>query len=175
MKIPQDKIDEIRSSADIADVISNYVPLRKRGKNYIGLCPFHSEKTPSFTVNSNLQIYKCFGCSAGGNVFTFLMEYKNLSFIESVQEIAEQYGIKIEYEEEAFNKQQDEIEELYDINLVAAKYFSENLFKKSEGESARNYLEKRRLKVQTQKIFGLGYALDSWDSFLNLAQEQNLN
>lgn len=175
MKIPQDKIDEIRSSADIADVISNYVPLRKRGKNYIGLCPFHSEKTPSFTVNSNLQIYKCFGCSAGGNVFTFLMEYKNLSFIESVQEIAEQYGIKIEYEEEAFNKQQDEIEELYDINLVAAKYFSENLFKKSEGESARNYLEKRRLKVQTQKIFGLGYALDSWDSFLNLAKSKSID
>jgi len=175
MKIPQDKIDEIRSSANIADVISNYVPLRKRGKNYIGLCPFHSEKTPSFTVNSNLQIYKCFGCSAGGNVFTFLMEYKNLSFIESVQEIAEQYGIKIEYEEEAFNKQQDEIEELYDINLVAAKYFSENLFKKSEGESARNYLERRKLKVQNKKIFGLGYALDSWDSFLNLSKSKNID
>ena len=175
MKIAQDKIDEIRSVANIVDVISGYVPLRKRGKNYIGLCPFHQEKTPSFTVNSNLQIYKCFGCSAGGNIFSFLMEYKNLSFIESVQEIAEQYGMKLEYEEEVFNKEQDEIEELFDINLSAAKFFSENLFKKTEGESAKIYLEKRRVKLQTQKTFGLGFALDSWDSFLNIAKSKGMD
>ncbi len=175
MRIAQDKIDEIRNTANIADVISNYVPLKKRGKNYIGLCPFHPEKTPSFTVNLDLQIYKCFGCSAGGNIFSFLMEYKNLSFIESVQEVAEQYGIKIQYEEEAFNKQQDEIEELFDINLIAAKFFSENLFKKSDGEPAKIYLEKRKLKLQTQKTFGLGYALDSWDSFLNLAKSKSID
>ncbi|MCB0753310.1 MAG: DNA primase, partial [Ignavibacteriae bacterium] len=89
MRIPENTIEEIRSSANIVDVISSYVALRKRGKNFIGLCPFHQEKTPSFTVSDEKQIFHCFGCHAGGNVYKFLMDYKSISFVEAVQEIAE--------------------------------------------------------------------------------------
>jgi len=100
MRIPENKIEEIRSSASIVDIISEYVQLRKRGKNFIGLCPFHSEKTPSFTVSEEKQIYHCFGCHAGGNVFKFLMEYEKISFIESIQELAEKTGIPLDIEED---------------------------------------------------------------------------
>ena len=129
MRIPETKIDEIRASANIVDVISGYVHLKKRGKNYVGLCPFHQEKTPSFSVSEEKQIYKCFGCQAGGNVFSFLMEYKNISFVEAVQEVAEQLGIKLTYEKSDPNIQ-SELEELYEINVFAAKYFSNNLEKR---------------------------------------------
>ena len=84
MRIPENKIEEIRNAADIVDVVSTHVHLRKRGKNFIGLCPFHQEKTPSFTVSDDKQIFHCFGCGAGGNVFKFLMEFKNISFVEAV-------------------------------------------------------------------------------------------
>lgn len=88
MRIPESKIEEIRASASIVDIISDSVQLRKRGKNYIGLCPFHSEKTPSFTVSEEKQIFHCFGCHTGGNVFKFLMEYEKISFVEAVQELS---------------------------------------------------------------------------------------
>ena len=93
MFIPEDKIEEIRETNNIVDIISDYVQLRKRGKNYIGLCPFHTEKTPSFTVSEEKQIFHCFGCHAGGNVYKFLMEYNKISFVEAVQELAEKSGI----------------------------------------------------------------------------------
>ncbi len=98
MKISDQKIEEIRNAVDIVDFISGYVNLRKRGKNFVGLCPFHHEKTPSFTVSSEKQIYHCFGCGVGGNVFKFLMDLKNISFMEALEEIAEYAGIKIKYE-----------------------------------------------------------------------------
>src|SRR4030042_4136466 len=121
MRIPENKIEEIRSSADIVDVISEFVQLRKRGKNFIGLCPFHQEKTPSFTVSEDKQIYHCFGCGNGGNVFKFLMEFKNISFVEAVQEIAEHFGISLQYDKEGFSEEQNELEELYEINISAAR------------------------------------------------------
>src|SRR3989339_1543356 len=99
MRISENKIDEIRNAADIVDVVGGYVQLRKRGKNFIGSCPFHQEKTPSFTVSEDKQIYHCFGCGNGGNVFKFLMEFKNISFVEAVEEVADHLGIKIEREE----------------------------------------------------------------------------
>jgi len=166
MRIPESKIDEIRNSANILDVISGYVQMRKRGKNYIGLCPFHQEKTPSFTVSEEKQIYHCFGCHAGGNVFKFLMEYKNISFVESVQEVAEFIGIKIELEERTFSEDDSEQERLYEINVIAAKFFSNNLLNSDEGERARNYFKNRNIKPQTQKIFGLGFAESVWESLL---------
>ena len=175
MRIPEEQIDEIRNSADIVDSISGYVQLRKRGKNFIGLCPFHHEKTPSFTVSPDKQIYHCFGCHAGGNVFKFLMEYKNISFIESVQEIADSLGIKIKQDSTPFSEENSELEELYDINLLAAKYFSNKLLKSDEGEVARNYFKKRNIKSQTQKAFGLGYAEPSWENLLLYLKENNIN
>ena len=114
MRIPESKIEEIRITANAVDIISEYVQLRKRGKNYVGLCPFHNEKTPSFTVSDEKQIFHCFGCHTGGNVFKFLMEYKKISFVEAVQEIAEQLGITLEYQESAgYEEQQTEQETLY--------------------------------------------------------------
>jgi len=175
MRIPESKIEEIRNSVSIVDVISEYVQLRKRGKNFIGLCPFHSEKTPSFTVTEEKQIFHCFGCHVGGNVYKFLMDYKKISFIEAVQEIAQQQGIEISYDDEGFNEKQSEQEILYDINTEAARYFSNNLLNDAEGEFARNYFQKRNLKVQTMRAFGLGYAHNGWENLVNFLKEKNID
>jgi DNA primase len=175
MRIPESKIEEIRNSISIVDVISVYVQLRKRGKNYIGLCPFHSEKTPSFTVTEEKQIFHCFGCHAGGNVFKFLMDYKKISFIEAVQEIAQQQGIEISYDDEGYNEKQSEQEVLYDINTEVARYFSNNLLNDEEGEIARNYFHKRSIKVQTLRSFGLGYALNGWENLVSFIKQKNID
>ncbi len=175
MRIPESKIEEIRNSISIVDVISEYVQLRKRGKNYIGLCPFHSEKTPSFTVTEEKQIFHCFGCHAGGNVYKFLMDYKKISFVEAVQEIAEQQGIEINYDDEGFNEKQSEQEILYDINTEVARYFSNNLLHDAEGEIARTYFQKRNLKVQTMRSFGLGYAHNGYENLVNFLKEKNID
>ena len=176
MRIPESKIEEIRSTASIVDMISEYVQLRKRGKNYIGLCPFHNEKTPSFTVSDEKQIFHCFGCHIGGNIFKFLMEYKKISFVEAVQEVAEQLGIPLEYYESVgYEEQQSEQEMLYDINTEAAKYFLNNLLNDDEAENARAYLQKRNLKQQTIRSFGLGYTLRGWENFVNYAKEKKID
>ncbi len=175
MRISERKIEEIRISANIVDIISQYVPLRKRGKNYIGLCPFHNEKTPSFTVSEEKQIYHCFGCHAGGNVYSFLMEYNKISFVEAVQQLAEQLGIQIDYESPEAEEQQSEAEILYEVNTEAAKYFSDNLLNKKEGEFVKEYLTKRNIKPQTIRTFGLGYALDGWENFILFAKENNMD
>lgn len=175
MRISESKIEEIRNSISIVDLISEYVQLRKRGKNYIGLCPFHSEKTPSFTVSEDKQIYHCFGCHNGGNVFKFLMEYKKISFIESIQELAEQLGIEISTEDEGYTEKQSEQEIFYDINTAAARYFSNNLLNDSEGEIARNYFQKRNIKPQTMRAFGLGYAINGWENFVNFIKEKSID
>ena len=175
MRISENKIEEIRSAANIVDVISEYIQLRKRGKNFIGLCPFHNEKTPSFTVSEDKQIYHCFGCHSGGNVFKFMMEYEKISFIESVQEMAHRYGINIEVDEEEFSGRQTEQEILYDLNTEAAKYFSNILLSDLSGEIARDYFQKRKIKLQTMRAFGLGYSLPGRDNFVNYAQEKKLD
>lgn len=175
MRIPDSKIEEIRNSANIVDIISSYVQLKKRGRNFIGLCPFHQEKTPSFTVTEEKQIYHCFGCGAGGNVFKFLMEYKSISFIEAVQEIADSLGISLEYEQGNVSEAQNEQEVYYDINVKAAKYFSDNLLKSLAGEPARQYLLARKLTEKTMRTFGLGFAMPGWDTFLKHAREEKID
>jgi DNA primase len=170
MRIPEHKIEEIRNASDIVDIVSGHVHLRKRGKNYIGSCPFHQEKTPSFTVSDDKQIFHCFGCGAGGNVFKFLMDFKNISFVEAVQEVAEHVGIKIEYDSAPNDQQQSELEEFYEINLSAARFFSDILLKSPEGEEAREYLKRRHIKPLTQKTFGIGYAPRGWNHFLDFAK-----
>jgi DNA primase len=175
MRISENKIEEIRSAANIVDIISEYVQLRKRGKNFTGLCPFHNEKTPSFTVSEDKQIYHCFGCHSGGNVFKFIMEYEKISFIESVQELAQRYGINIDTGEEDSSERQSEQEILYDLNTEAAIFFSDNLLKHSDGEIARDYFQKRKVKLQTMRKFGLGYSLQGWDNFVSYAQDKKLD
>ncbi len=175
MRISENKIEEIRSAANIVDVISEFIPLKKRGKNFLGLCPFHNEKTPSFTVSEEKQIFHCFGCHAGGNVFKFLMDYEKISFIESVQEVAQRCGISLEFDEAYQSEKQSEQEILYDINTEAARYFSNNLLNHPDGEYARKYFQDRKVKPQTMRAFGLGYALQGWENFLSFAQEKKID
>lgn len=170
MRIPENKIEEIRSASNIVDIISEFISLRKRGKNYIGLCPFHNEKTPSFTVSEEKQIFNCFGCHSGGNVFKFLMDYEKISFIESVKSIADRLGILIEYEDQQNSEKQSELEILYDVNDFAAKYFSNILLNEPEGEIGRKYFHQRKIKTQTMRAFGLGYSPSKRDAFLEYAK-----
>ena len=125
MRYEEELIDEVREKNDIVDVISSYVSLKKRGSNYVGLCPFHNEKTPSFSVSRDKQMYYCFGCGQGGNVYTFLMEYNRLSFVEALQELAKRAGVELpEREQTAEEKQQaDAMLTLRDMNKEAAVYF----------------------------------------------------
>ena len=159
MYFSEDLIEEIRQKNDIVDVISGYVKLQKKGSSYFGLCPFHNEKSPSFSVSRSKQMYYCFGCGAGGNVITFVMEYENFSFVEAVKMLAERAGVdvpEVEYSKEAKEKA-DLKTTLLEINKLAAKYFYAQL-KSEQGKLAHNYLTKRGLSEDTITAFGLGYS-----------------
>ncbi len=175
MRISEQKIEEIRSAANIVEVVSDYVQLRKRGNNYVGLCPFHTEKTPSFTVNESKQIFYCFGCHTGGNAFKFLMEFEKISFPEALQKLADKFGITLQYEKEQDSGEQSEQEILYEINNAAAKFFSDNLLNKTDGENARQYFNKRKLKPATLRSFGLGYALPSRNSLYQFLHKKKID
>ena len=152
-------IEEIRTRNDIVDVISGYVRLQKKGSNYFGLCPFHNEKSPSFSVSRQKQMYYCFGCGAGGNVFTFLMEYENFSFLEAVKFLADRAGIELpqqEYSREA-KERADLKASILEVNKAAAKYFYVQL-KSERGKQAYTYLTDRGLSDETITAFGLGYS-----------------
>lgn len=163
MSIDNAVIDEIRQRADIVDVISQYVSLKRTGARYKGLCPFHGERTPSFTVNPDLQIYKCFGCGAGGNVFTFLMNQTQQSFAEVVRELARQYGVMLVFNEEDSGAEQWRVV-LRKINQEASLFFQWLLKHPEQGEVARSYLKQRGIEPYTQQRFGIGYAANSWNT-----------
>lgn len=173
MRIPEHKIEEIRAAADIVDIVSGFVRLRKSGRNYTGLCPFHREKTPSFSVNPERGIFKCFGCGKGGSAFTFLMEMEKLSFIDAVETLAERYNIALSHEGAMRPEAREEIEALYEANRLAARFFHATLQEES-GSDARAYFAKRGWEAGTQRVFGLGYAPDAWDHFLNHARTQGM-
>jgi DNA primase len=159
MYYPEELIEEIRIQNDIVDVISTYVQLNKKGNTYFGLCPFHNEKTPSFSVSSDKQMYYCFGCGAGGNVYTFIMEYENYSFIEAVKHLADRVHITlptVKMSDEAKQKM-DFKHQLIEINKVAARYFYYQL-KSDKGKTVNEYLIKRGISEEIQKKFGLGYS-----------------
>ena len=155
----EDLIEEVRMKNDIVDVISGYVRLQKKGNNYFGLCPFHNEKSPSFSVSRSKQMYHCFGCGAGGNVFTFVMEYENFSFLEALQFLADRAGVelpKMEYSKEQKEKA-DLKSTLLEVNKVAAQYFYMQLMSPN-GAVGKEYLNKRGLGDDVIKSFGLGYS-----------------
>ena len=152
-------IEEVRSRNDIVDVISTYVKLQKKGSSYFGLCPFHNEKSPSFSVSRQKQMYYCFGCGAGGNVFTFLMEYENYTFVEALKYLADRAGVELpeeEYSKEA-KERADTRAILLEINKAAAQYYYVQL-KSSQGAVGLGYFKKRQLSDETIKAFGLGYS-----------------
>ncbi len=166
-RIPQDIIDRIRESTDIVDLISGYVKLERKGGNYFGLCPFHPEKTPSFSVHPGKNIFHCFGCGAGGNAFTFLMEHDKLSFTEAARELAQRVGIEIPEDKQA-PEHTDKFDALYRANEFAGNFFSRCLWegKGEEFDKARGYLEERGISPDLAKSFQLGYAPDRWDGLI---------
>lgn len=159
MYYPDEVIEEVRSSNNIVDVIGSYVRLQKKGSSYFGLCPFHNEKSPSFSVSPNKQMYYCFGCGAGGNVFTFIMEYENQTFPEAMKVLADRAGIALPEAEltEEQKRERNKRQLLLEINKTAANYFYYQL-NDEQGQQAREYLENRKLSKETQIHFGLGYA-----------------
>ncbi|MGN0263788.1 MAG: DNA primase [Oliverpabstia sp.] len=164
MRYSDDLIEEIRMRNDIVDVISGYVKLQRKGSSYFGLCPFHNEKSPSFSVSPSKQMYYCFGCGAGGNVFTFLMEYENYSFMEALRVLADRAGIQLpqqEYSQEA-KEQADLKATLLEVNKLAAKYYYYQL-RRENGAQGMAYLKGRELSEETINRFGLGYS----DKFSN--------
>jgi len=171
-RIPENKIDEIRTAADIVDIISSYVALKKRGRNYLGLCPFHTEKTPSFSVSPDKQIFHCFGCGKGGNVFTFLMEHEHLTFIECVKLLADRYGIILpRYERDP----DDKSERLLYANQVAADYFVHGLQNPRYRDKIGQYLSATRgLDTDTIKEFQIGLAPDEWQGLVDFAKKKDV-
>ncbi|MGN0161264.1 MAG: DNA primase [Lachnospiraceae bacterium] len=159
MYYPEELVEEVRARNDIVDVISSYVKLQKKGSSHFGLCPFHNEKSPSFSVSRSKQMYYCFGCGAGGNVITFIMEYEKFTFAESIRYLAERAGIQLpemEYSKEA-RERASLRQTLLEINTKAARYFHYQL-KSDHGSKAREYFEKRQLSQDTITKFGLGYS-----------------
>ncbi len=166
--ITPETIDKIMDAARVEEVVGEFVNLKKRGVNLIGLCPFHNEKTPSFNVNPARGIYKCFGCGKGGNAVNFLMEHEHYTYPEALRYLANKYGIEIEEEKPSPEQQQamDEKESLYNLSTFAQKYFEETLHNTEEGKAiGLTYLKERGFPLETIRKFGLGYALNEWDAF----------
>ncbi|MFA5500786.1 MAG: DNA primase [Candidatus Omnitrophota bacterium] len=171
MAIPENILEQIQSRSDIVEVISRYIPLQKAGRNYRAPCPFHHEKTPSFIVSPDKQIYHCFGCGAGGNVFSFVMKYENLEFPEAVEMLGEKAGIRIP-RSGTQNKELSSLAiQLYKINELAVSFFQETL---ARNQAARDYLASRGISEETVKKFKIGYAPDSWDNLLNFFKKKNI-
>lgn len=174
MRYSEDLIEEIRMKNDIVDVISGYVKLQRKGSSYFGLCPFHNEKSPSFSVSPSKQMYYCFGCGAGGNVFTFLMEYENFTFVEALRVLAERAGVELpqlEYSKEA-KEQADLKATLLEVNKLAAKYYYYQL-RREGGVTAMAYLKGRELSDETINQFGLGYSDKFSDDLYRYLKSKN--
>jgi len=175
MRIADDTIEEVRRASDIVDVISQYLQLKKRGKNYLGLCPFHQEKTPSFNVSPEKQMYHCFGCGVGGNVFTFVMEHEKVSFVEAVRTLARRAGITLPAEGAGGRGESTEHEGLYDACKTAGLFYYDTLVNSVEGKLGLEYFRHRGFSDATITKFGLGYAKNSWDGLARLAAERKLD
>ena len=170
-RVPEETIERIRNTADIYDVVAQYVDLKKRGRNFFGLCPFHSEKTPSFSVAPDKQIYHCFGCGAGGNVFSFIIEHEKISFIEAVQQLGQKYGIQVDYQSGPSNKI---FSSLYKVHDLAVKLYHNTLYSE-KGKAALDYLYNRGLNDNTIKKYQIGFAPDSWDTLTNTIKSLSFN
>lgn len=166
MRIPRGFSDELRNQADILRIVGDYVSLKKKGASYWACCPFHNEKTPSFSVNPAKQFFKCFGCGKAGDVFTFVMEIEGCPFPEAVKTVAEKSGIQVPRVEDSKEyEERDRLRaEILQINQWATEFFEENLMQTPEGRAACGYLEKRGISDETRKTFRLGYAPNSWDA-----------
>lgn len=174
--IPDDKKEEVRYAADMVDVISDHVKLRRSGRGFVGLCPFHNEKTPSFNVTPDLGIYKCFGCGAGGDVFNFVMEMEGVGFSEAVRSLAERYGVDIPVDRSDEPDEEHQLREgIYHALRFAGIHYHQVLKDEDGAEAARTYLQKRGYSASTIRKHGLGYALDRYDGLLEAARSAGIN
>lgn len=176
MYYPDELVEEVRMKNDIVDVVSGYVRLQKKGANYWGCCPFHNEKTPSFSVHGGKQMYHCFGCGAGGNVFTFVMNYENYTFPEAIKMLADRAGVnlpELEYDE-AMKARESKRARLLEVNKEAAKYFYYQL-RTPHGETGYNYLKRRALSEETMRKFGLGYSGKSGASLVQYLKQKGFD
>ena len=172
--IPEDIIEEIRSRTDIVEVVSEYIPLKRAGRNFKALCPFHHEKTPSFMVNPDKQIYHCFGCQEGGNVFGFIMKYDNLDFPEVARLLASKAGVHIPVSN-GDGRKASLLQDVLAANLEALSYYHNILVKSAPGKNAQTYLKKREITEETIETFKLGFALDAWDGLVKHARESGIS
>ncbi len=168
-------VDQIRNIANIVDIASQYTTLRRRGRKHVGLCPFHSEKQPSFTVDDEKQLFHCFGCGVGGDVFSLVMEKENLSFPEALRYLAEKYNLEIPETRKTSPKQRNLEEKLFKINEDALAYFKKNLFNTSEGRKALEYLKKRNITEDTIQKLKIGYALNSYTALFDYFQRKGIS
>ncbi|MBM7697994.1 DNA primase [Kurthia huakuii] len=172
-RIPEETIEQIRSQTDIVDVIGEYMQLTKRGRNYFGLCPFHGEQTPSFSVSIDKQIFHCFGCGAGGNAITFLMDIDNISFQDAVARLGERVGIEVdiaEHEHQHVHKTEvsPEQQRMIEAHQFCLRYFQHLLLNTEDGEEGLQYLENRGFTREMIEAYGIGFALPSWDALTTL-------
>jgi DNA primase len=165
-RIAEEKIDQIRMSVDIVEVIGEHVQLKKQGRNYFGLCPFHGENSPSFSVSPDKQIFHCFGCGAGGNVFSFLMDLEGLTFVESAVKLAEKANIELLIDSTSLtheSKVSDDVQQMLDAHDLLRKFYHHLLVNTKEGQQALEYLLNRGFTLESIKKFQIGYSLNSWD------------
>lgn len=175
-RIPEYFIDDLVSRTDIVDVVSSVVKLKKSGQNWHGLCPFHNEKTPSFTVSQDKQFYHCFGCGAHGNAVGFLMEHDQLTFVEAIEELAKQQGMDVPREENARQAQQRKIQQKsLEVMELASQFYIRHLQDPVNASGAQNYIHHRGLNPDTVQKFGIGYAPDAWDGLKNHLNSQSVN
>ena len=173
--IPQEKIAEIQHASDIIQIISEYVNLKQSGRNFIGLCPFHSEKTPSFTVNPEKKLFKCFGCGEGGTVFNFMMKQEGMDFVEAIKSVAHKTHIDLSHLETAGTSfSTTERASLLNVNNFTANFYHKILLNSAYGKVARDYLKQRQINDQSMQNFSLGYAPDSWDALIKICKERNI-
>lgn len=174
--IPDDKVREVRERAAILDVVSDYVGLKKSGVNYLGLCPFHTEKTPSFNVNPVKGIYHCFGCGVGGDVVSFVMRIEGLTFPEAVRFLARRVGVEIPDRPLTTTEKRlvDERELLIELHEIAARFYEKVLLKEAAGEPCRHYLKKRGVDGETARAYRLGFAPDAWDALARYLEEKKV-
>ena len=165
--------ERIRAASDIVDIIGSYLPLKKAGANFVALCPFHKEKTPSFNVNPHRQIFHCFGCHKGGDVFTFVKEYENIGFMDAVRRLAERAKIPLEFDQTPGEQQSRHIkDQLLQLHEQITQRWQNALLNEAGGQIARDYLTKRGVSPEAVKLFRLGYAPDAWDDTVNWAKSK---
>lgn len=173
--IPQEKIAEIQQTSDIIQIISEYIPLKQSGRNFIGLCPFHSEKTPSFTVNPEKKLFKCFGCGEGGTIFNFIMKQEGVDFVEALKLVASKAHIDLScIQDKKTSLSTAEKTRLFNITDFTAKLYNNILLGNKYGKIARDYLQRRQINDQSIKTFCLGYAPNSWDILIKMCKERNI-